>query len=96
MTVLLWLAYKGTRYAGFQVQPNALTVCQVLQDAMEAVLGSRPDVKGCSRTDSGVHARRFALSFRYDGTVPLRRLPSTVSGSPCAGAYLMPCISKIS
>ena len=75
MTVLLWLAYKGTRYAGFQVQPNGLTVCQVLQDAMEAVLGSRPDVKGCSRTDAGVHARRFALSFRYDGTVPLRRLP---------------------
>lgn len=75
MTVLLWLAYKGTRYAGFQVQPNALTVCEVLQNAMEAVLGSRPDVKGCSRTDAGVHARRFALSFRYDGTVPLRRLP---------------------
>lgn len=75
MTVLLWLAYKGTRYAGFQVQPNALTVCEVLQNAMEAVLGFRPDVKGCSRTDAGVHARRFALSFRYDGTVPLRRLP---------------------
>ena len=32
MNVLLWLAYKGTRYAGFQVQPNAPTVCQTLQD----------------------------------------------------------------
>ena len=30
MTYLLWIAYKGTNYAGFQVQPNALTVCEVL------------------------------------------------------------------
>lgn len=75
MNVLLWLAYKGTNYAGFQVQPNAPTVCQTLQDAMEAALGCRPEVKGCSRTDAGVHARRFALNFRYDGSIPLARLP---------------------
>ena len=75
MNVLLWLAYKGTNYAGFQVQPNAPTVCSTLQDAMQAVLGCRPDVKGCSRTDAGVHARRFALNFHYDGKVPLRQLP---------------------
>lgn len=75
MNVLLWIAYKGTRYAGFQVQPNAPTVCRTLQDAMQAVLGCRPDVKGCSRTDAGVHARRFALNFHYDGGVPVERLP---------------------
>ena len=75
MNVLLWLSYQGTRYAGFQVQPNAPTVCETLQDAMQAVLGCRPDVNGCSRTDAGVHARRFALSFHYTGHVPLRRLP---------------------
>ena len=75
MNVLLWLSYQGTRYAGFQVQPNAPPVCETLQDAMQAVLGCRPDVKGCSRTDAGVHARRFALSFHYTGHVPLRRLP---------------------
>ena len=75
MTWLLTLAFDGTDYCGFQVQPNAPTVCETLQDAMQAVLGCRPDVKGCSRTDAGVHARRFALSFRYTGHVPLRRLP---------------------
>lgn len=74
MNILLWIAYKGTRYAGFQVQPNGVTVCAVLQDAMQAVLGVRPDVKGCSRTDSGVHARRFALNFCYDGRVPVDKL----------------------
>ena len=42
MTYLLWISYKGTNYAGFQVQPNAPTVCAVLQDAMQAVLASGP------------------------------------------------------
>ena len=74
MNVLLWLAYKGTNYAGFQVQRNGVTVCEVLQNAIEAVLGGRPDVKGCSRTDAGVHARRFAVNFHYDGAPEPRRL----------------------
>ena len=55
MNILLWLAYKGTNYSGFQVQPNGVTVCAVVQDAMQSVFGTRPDVKGCSRTDTGVH-----------------------------------------
>lgn len=75
MNILLWLCYKGTNYGGFQVQPNAPTVCAALQDAMQAALGCRPDVKGCSRTDAGVHARRFALNFHYEGRVPVERLP---------------------
>ncbi|MDD4849844.1 MAG: tRNA pseudouridine(38-40) synthase TruA [Gemmiger sp.] len=75
MNILLWIAYKGTRYAGFQVQKNGVTVCETLQNAMQAVLGVRPAVKGCSRTDAGVHARQFALNFWYDGAVPLAKLP---------------------
>ena len=39
MTYLLWIAYKGTNYGGFQVQPNAPTVCAAVQDAMQRVLG---------------------------------------------------------
>lgn len=89
MNYLLWISYKGTRYAGFQVQPNAPTVCAVLQDAMQAVLGQRPDVKGCSRTDSGVHARRFALSFCYTGKVPMAKLV------PALNAHLPPDIRAV-
>ena len=64
MNLLFRLAYKGTRYGGFQVQPNAPTVCAAFQDALQAVTGTRPDVKGCSRTDAGVHALDFELSLR--------------------------------
>ncbi len=75
MNYLLSLAFRGSRYHGFQVQENALTVCEVLQDAMQAVFACRPDVKGCSRTDAGVHARGFALSFAAETALPAEKIP---------------------
>lgn len=62
--LLVTIAFEGTRYHGFQVQKNALSVCEVFQNALESVVGSRCDVKGCSRTDSGVHARMYCISFK--------------------------------
>jgi tRNA pseudouridine38-40 synthase len=68
--VCLTLQYDGTQYHGWQVQPNGITVQQVLQDAIQTVTGIRASVTGCSRTDSGVHARRF-----YCTTVLPERFP---------------------
>ncbi len=59
MKILLKIAYLGTAYCGFQVQKNGVTVQQVLQDAVASVYGERYPLTGCSRTDSGVHARAF-------------------------------------
>lgn len=73
--ICLHLAFDGTNYCGFQVQPNGVSVCQKVQDALEQVLGSRPDVKGCSRTDSGVHALDYVLNFHAQIKMPLYRLP---------------------
>ena len=53
MHVCITLRFAGTRYHGFQVQKNALSVCEVLQNQLESLYGVRPPVKGCSRTDSG-------------------------------------------
>lgn len=65
--LLLTISYKGTGYHGFQVQKNAKTVCETLQDAMQVLFqGERPDVKGCSRTDAGVHANMFCVSFKTE------------------------------
>ena len=72
--LLLTIRYQGTNYHGFQVQKNALTVSQVLQDALEAVLGRREDIKGCSRTDSGVHANMFCVSVRTQSRIPCQSL----------------------
>ncbi len=68
--ILLTLRYDGTAYHGWQVQPNARTVQETLQDAIEAVTGVRAGVIGCSRTDAGVHADMFCCTF--DTHSPLR------------------------
>ena len=66
---------RRTNYCGFQVQPNGRSVAATFQDALEAVLGSRPDIKGCSRTDAGVHALGFRLNFHADTRIPPQKLP---------------------
>ncbi len=63
MRKLLTLNFIGTNYHGWQVQQNALTVQEVLQDAMQKLFCTRPDVCGCSRTDSGVHAKEYCCHF---------------------------------
>jgi len=72
MKILLRLKYAGTGYAGFQFQPNAVTVQGELTKAMSDLFGEKCDVSGCSRTDSGVHANEFVCSVvpHEKGTFP--------------------------
>lgn len=72
--IALTLAFDGTAYHGWQVQANARTVQQMLQDALEAVLRQRPPVTGCSRTDAGVHAREYVCNFRTGSHIPCPNL----------------------
>ena len=79
MHVCITLRFAGTRYHGFQVQKNALSVCEVLQNALESLYGVRPPVKGCSRTDSGVHALGYCVSYTQPKPIPPRKLPLAVN-----------------
>ncbi len=76
---LITVAFCGSEYHGFQVQENALSVCTVLQDAMEKVFGARPQVKGCSRTDSGVHALHYCVSFFADTALTNYKMPLAIN-----------------
>ena len=71
---LLRLAYRGTAYAGWQRQPNALSVEEVIDTALSTVLGTPLKVVGCGRTDAGVHASDYALHFDFAGELPPRLL----------------------
>ena len=62
--LLLTLSYCGKNLHGWQIQENALTVQQCFQDALVQIIGERPDIKGCSRTDSGVHANMYCVSMK--------------------------------
>lgn len=79
MHVCITLRFAGTRYHGFQVQKNALSVCEVLQNALEQLYGVRPPVKGCSRTDSGVHALGYCVSYTQPKPIEPRKLPLAVN-----------------
>ena len=65
--ILLTLSYVGTAYCGYQVQPNGITVQEMLNRAAKALFGYDCDVVGCSRTDSGVHARGFCAAVSKKG-----------------------------
>ena len=64
--LIITIQYDGSRYHGWQVQNNALTVQEVFQNAVEKVFGKRLDIKGCSRTDAGVHANMYVLTLDTD------------------------------
>ena len=69
------LAYNGSRYHGWQIQPNGASVQECLMKALSTLLRREVEVGGAGRTDAGVHARRFALNFHYDGRIPVQRIP---------------------
>lgn len=64
--LLLTISYDGSNYHGWQIQNNAITVQEVFQKAVEKVFCKKLDIKGCSRTDSGVHANMYCLSLKTD------------------------------
>lgn len=77
--LLLTLMFDGTGYHGWQVQKNALTVQQTLQDAIERILGVRENVVGCSRTDSGVHANMFCCNMRTESEIKPEKLKTALN-----------------
>ncbi len=62
--ILLTIAYDGSNYHGWQIQKNALTVQEVFQKSLLKVINENVDIKGCSRTDTGVHANMYAINFK--------------------------------
>ncbi|MBB4079964.1 tRNA pseudouridine38-40 synthase [Lewinella aquimaris] len=68
------LAYRGTAYAGWQRQPNAVSVEETIDTALITILGSPVKLVGCGRTDAGVHASQYVAHFDYAGDLPKRLL----------------------
>lgn len=77
--LLLTLSFDGSAYHGWQVQENAVTVQQALQDALEHICGVRDNIVGCSRTDSGVHANMYCCNLRTEHTIPCDRLVTALN-----------------
>lgn len=72
------LSYDGTNYCGFQLQPNGETIQGCLESALSKVYKTQIKIKGCSRTDAGVHARMYVCSFDAPDCVPADKIPLAV------------------
>lgn len=81
MKLLLRISFVGTRFNGYQVQPDKPTVQKELNEAAKRIFGFDCDIVGCSRTDSGVHANEFFVCVSKKGenlldcTIPMEKVP---------------------
>jgi tRNA pseudouridine38-40 synthase len=70
-TVKFTIEYVGTRYSGWQVQDNSISVQQEMETALAAVLDERVRIVSSGRTDAGVHARGMVAHLRTGKNLPL-------------------------
>ncbi|MDO1499886.1 tRNA pseudouridine(38-40) synthase TruA [Winogradskyella maritima] len=69
MRYFIELAYNGKQYHGWQVQPNAVTVQEVLDKALSLLLGEPISILGAGRTDAGVHASQMFAHFDISNSI---------------------------
>ena len=65
----IYLSFDGTAYHGWQIQPNGLSVQEVLQSRLSTLLRKPIEVVGAGRTDAGVHARTMVAHFDWDAEI---------------------------
>lgn len=65
MRYFIEIAYKGTNYHGWQLQPNAITVQELINKALSTVLKLELNVVGAGRTDAGVHSEQLFAHFDF-------------------------------
>lgn len=73
------IAYDGTNYCGWQIQPNGITIEEIVNKALSKLTGEKIVVIGASRTDSGVHAMGNVAVFDTETTIPPERVAMAVN-----------------
>lgn len=76
--IRLTIAYDGTDYVGWQVQPNGLSVQAALTDAIHRLTGETVNLLAAGRTDSGVHAVGQVASFQTASNIPTSKFPAAL------------------
>lgn len=87
MRYLLELAYKGTKYHGWQIQPNSNTVQAEVNKALSIILQANITTLGSGRTDAGVHAKQQYIHFDYHKELDAALIGKLNSVSPSDIAF---------
>ena len=73
------LAYDGTDFSGFELQPGKRTIRSEIEKALFKVLRTRPKIINASRTDAGVHALAQAINFKIKSSIPTARIAAALN-----------------
>jgi pseudouridylate synthase I len=76
----LTISYDGTNYCGWQVQPNGVSIQEVIQKHLKTILRTEITIIGSGRTDAGVHAMGQVANFLFPETVDIYRLHGSING----------------
>ncbi len=74
MRYFIELSYNGKNYHGWQIQPNATSVQEVIQNALSTLLRKEINIMGAGRTDAGVHATQMFAHFDVDHIIEVSEL----------------------
>ena len=74
MRYFITLSYDGTRFHGWQVQPNGISVQGELQHGLSLLLREEIQITGAGRTDAGVHAKMMVAHFDTESAVDCKQL----------------------
>jgi tRNA pseudouridine38-40 synthase len=78
MRYFIHLSYNGANYHGWQIQPNASSIQQTMENAVSLLLHQEINIVGCGRTDTGVHASSFYAHFETDNVFSIEQLKNLV------------------
>lgn len=78
--VALVIQYLGTKFHGWQKQPNQISVQGCIEEAIKSVVGYSIRIYGAGRTDSGVHAAAQVAHFEYSGAIPAYKWAKIING----------------
>ncbi len=78
--IRLTVAFEGTRYHGWQIQPESPTVQGLISAAIAKITGERVNLNGSGRTDAGTHARALVANFLTGSIIPPAQLRRALNG----------------
>lgn len=70
----IYFSYNGENYCGWQIQPNGITVQEVMEKAMSTILREQISLTAAGRTDAGVHAKQMVAHFDFEDAQPINEL----------------------
>ena len=81
MNIRLTLQFDGTNYHGWQIQSGVPTIQGTLKEALYKITHEDITPIGCGRTDAGVHALEYTVSFRTASSIPIDRIPFALNAN---------------